>query len=236
MLEDGPPGAAESAHRFYKRLAEDYDTLIRQLVPRYDELVEVVTTELERAGPRSVVDVGCGVGSLAEAVLLRLPEARLTAVDASPAMVGRARDRLRRFGPRARVVQADARRFQPAGPVDAVCSTLVLHNLPPDERDDAVRAIASWLPRDGVFVWGEFLRFDDPERQAQVVDYRTRFSLASGCPRELIAWNYRKEAEDDHPPTSPEILASGRAAGFDDVARIWAHDAFGVFRMRRLRA
>lgn len=225
--------APDPARRFYARLAEDYDTLIRQLVPRYGELVEVVVAELERAAPRSLVDVGCGVGSLAEAVLARLSTVELTAVDVSEAMVSRARQRLRRFGQRARVVGADARLFRPSSPVDAVCSTLVLHNLPSAERDAVVRAVASWLPAGGVFVWGEFLRFDDPVQQIEVVDYRTRFSLEAGCPPDLVAWNYRKEAEDDHPPTAGEALASGRAAGFEDVEQIWAHDAFGVFRMTR---
>ena len=171
---------------------------------------------------------------MARSLLEALPDpCSLTALDTSSAMVERAAAALAPFGARARVVLGDVRDFDPGGPVDAVYSTLVLHNLPPGDRARAVETIASWLPRGGLFVWGEFLRFEDPAHQAAVVAYRRRFSLDAGCPPEVVGRNYAKEAEEDFPPTAGEVLRVAAAAGFEAGDVLWAHDAFAVFRLVR---
>jgi ubiquinone/menaquinone biosynthesis C-methylase UbiE len=222
------------AEPFYARLASDYERTIRQLVPRYEEMQATVRAVLIPAAPARVVDVGCGPGGVAREVLEAMPDhCSLVALDASPAMVERAKAALATFGPRARVACADARSFDPDGPVDAVYSTLVLHNLPPGDRAAVVGAVASWLPVGGPFVWAEFLRFEDPAQQAAVVAYRRRFSLDAGCPPDVMERNYAKEAEDDFPPTAAEVLRVGREAGFGAVDLVWAHDAFAVFRLVR---
>jgi len=222
------------AESFYARLAADYERTIRQLVPRYEEMQATVRAVLIPATPARVVDLGCGPGAVAREVLGALPgHCSLVALDASPAMAERASAALAPFGPRARAVCADARSFDPGGPVDAVYSTLVLHNLPPAERAAVMETIASWLPEGGLFVWSEFLRFADPAQQAAVVAYRRRFSLDAGCPPDVMERNYAKEAEEDFPPTAEEALRAGREAGFGAVDLVWAHDAFGVFRLVR---
>lgn len=222
------------AASFYARLAGAYERTIRQLVPRYDEMLAEVRAVLIPAAPSRVVDVGCGPGGVARSVLEALSaRSSLVALDTSHAMVERAREALAPFGGRARVACVDARSFDPGGPVDAVYSNLVLHNLTSAERAAVVEAIASWLPSGGLFVWGEFLRFEDPDQQAAVVAYRRRFSLDAGCPPDVMERNYAKEAEDDFPPTAEEVLRAGRAAGFHAVDLVWAHDAFAVFRLVR---
>jgi trans-aconitate methyltransferase len=83
----------------------------------------------------TVLDLGCGTGELAVEIQGR--GARVWAIDADPAMVAAARERL---GP-GRVLLADGRDFTLPEPVDAVFSNAALHWMPhPAEVIARVRA------------------------------------------------------------------------------------------------
>jgi trans-aconitate 2-methyltransferase len=76
-----------------------------------------------------VLDAGCGSGRITELLLER--ELDVLAVDADPAMVGKARERL---GDRARVEQQDLLDLELDEPVDAVFSCAVFHWITDHER------------------------------------------------------------------------------------------------------
>lgn len=83
-----------------------------------------VLARLELKGNETVLDAGCGSGRVTEALIERLPEGRVIAVDASPSMVACARERL---GPNADVRLADLLDLDLEEPVDAVLSTATFH-------------------------------------------------------------------------------------------------------------
>ena len=75
------------------------------LIPRPETelLVEAVLDRLPRDRPVNVLDVGTGSGAIAIAIASRLPEARVTAVDLSPAALEIAGRNVRRHGLEGRV-------------------------------------------------------------------------------------------------------------------------------------
>jgi ubiquinone/menaquinone biosynthesis C-methylase UbiE len=94
---------------------------------------------------RAVLDLGVGSGLVAETVLDELPRATLVGVDFSAPMLELARDRLRRFGSRARLSQGDLSRPAeielPRLRYAAAFSIQTLHHL-----DDAQKAAAfAWI-------------------------------------------------------------------------------------------
>ena len=92
----------------------------------------VVLNRLPLVGAERVLDAGCGTGRVTEQLLERLGDrGRVIALDGSPAMVERARERLARFGDRVEYLVADLGRPLPiAGGVDAVLSTATFHWVP----------------------------------------------------------------------------------------------------------
>lgn len=110
--------------------ADHYDTLSTPLTARGIAV-------LDRADFRSsdrVLDAGCGTGRVSAALLDRLPEGEVIALDGSAAMVDRARE-LIGDDPRVTLIQADLGEPLPlAPPVDAAISTSTFHWVPDHPR------------------------------------------------------------------------------------------------------
>lgn len=128
----------EDARRFYDRFGKKQDWQ-----SFYED--RAVSALLERGGfehARAVVELGCGTGRIAARILDRLPgDATYLGVDVSGTMVALARERLARFGPRARVLQTEGGMRLPVA--DSACdrfvTTYVLDLLP----DEQIRAAFS---------------------------------------------------------------------------------------------
>jgi ubiquinone/menaquinone biosynthesis C-methylase UbiE len=100
--------------------------------------------ELARLRPgESVLDAGCGTGTLAIAAKRRVGSmGKVYGIDASPEMIGRAREKARKAGLdvefKNQVIEALT---FPEAHFDAVLNTLMLHHLPRRLREDGAREI-----------------------------------------------------------------------------------------------
>lgn len=108
--------------------------------------------ELARLKPgESVLDVGCGTGTLAIAAKRRVgPGGHVNGIDASPEMIARANKKALRAGLeidfKSGVVEALP---FPDAQFDAVLSTLMLHHLPRKLREEGAREIRRVLKPGG---------------------------------------------------------------------------------------
>jgi trans-aconitate 2-methyltransferase len=110
--------------------------------------------------PRAVTDLGCGPGELTAGLAERWPGARITGLDSSPEMIGKARA----LGAPVEFSVADVHDWQPAADTDVVVTNAVLQWVP-DHRaliERWVRALPSgaWF---GMQVPGNF---DAPSHRA----------------------------------------------------------------------
>ncbi len=123
----------------------DARTYDRSSQPQQAWAAEVLARLDGIAPDATVLDVGCGTGRVTEALLELVPRGRVLAVDASPAMVALARERL---GDRAQVWCADVLDLDIDEPVDAIVSTATLHWVP--DHDRLWPRLAGALRRGGV--------------------------------------------------------------------------------------
>jgi trans-aconitate 2-methyltransferase len=107
--------------------AETYDAISD---PQFSWGMEVLE-RLELRGDEAALDAGVGSGRVAEKLLDRLPSGSLLAVDASEAMIAKARERL---GDRASYLVADLSELEVAEPVDLIFSTATFHWILDHER------------------------------------------------------------------------------------------------------
>jgi trans-aconitate 2-methyltransferase len=86
-----------------------------------------VLQRLELRGDETVLDAGCGTGGVTEALVERLPDGHVIAVDGSRSMVEKARERLPAS---VDVREADLLELTVEEPVDAILSTATFHWIP----------------------------------------------------------------------------------------------------------
>lgn len=108
-----PPGSREWD-------AGSYDVVA---VPHLEWAVAILD-RLELRGDETVLDAGCGTGSVTEMLLERLPRGRVIGVDGSRAMLAKAAKRL---GPGVELIHIDLLELELSEPVDAIFSSAVFH-------------------------------------------------------------------------------------------------------------
>ncbi|HEX8105094.1 MAG TPA: methyltransferase domain-containing protein [Solirubrobacteraceae bacterium] len=100
-----------------------------------------VAWRLALRGDETVLDAGCGTGRVTAALLERLPEGRVIAVDGSPSMIEQAEARL---GGRADLRVVDLLELEVEEPVDAILSTATFHWIADHDRLFARLHAALW--------------------------------------------------------------------------------------------
>lgn len=107
------------------------------------------------------LDLGSGDGGFLEAVKDNWPLLDATALDLSPAYLGKARTRLARFGG-IRFVEARAEEtVLESGAFDIVTAVYLFHELPPAVRQAVAREAARLLKPGGVFIVTDTLQYGD---------------------------------------------------------------------------
>ena len=137
---------------------DDYLDLVRAEVPDYDRLQALVGEATEGRAVATVLDLGTGLGTTAQAVLARHPAARQVGVDESPPMLDHARAAL----PDAELRVARLQEPLPDGPFDLVVSALAVHHLDGPGKADLFERIAATLAPGGRFVLADVVVPDDP--------------------------------------------------------------------------
>jgi ubiquinone/menaquinone biosynthesis C-methylase UbiE len=141
---------AEVAHLFLKER--------RGAVPYGPEQAEMMLQLIRhfRPRPRLVMDLGCGDGFLARAILTAYPEACALLLDHSEPMLERAREAMAPFGDRCEILRADMgdsiAQYAEPGSADLVVSGYAIHHLPHARKHSLYGDIYGLLAPGGMFV------------------------------------------------------------------------------------
>lgn len=219
----------------------------RFFVPDREEQIETLLSLIPE-NPRHVVELCCGEGLLAGAVLERFPNCTVQAFDGSAAMIEHARQALARHGGR-----FEARRFdlgdsswrELSGP-DAVLSSLAVHHLDGDGKRALFRDMARALAPGGALLIADVVQPRTPAAAALAARAwdesvrRRSLELAGGLgPYETFRndrWNLYADPEPDPMDQPSSVLDQLRwleEAGLAGVDVFWmkaGHAIFGGFR------
>lgn len=156
----------------YTRWVERWEAQQDRYMPDREQRFSLMFEVLESVvgdGPITVLDVGCGPGSLAVRLLARFPRANVIGVDIDPVLLALGRG-ARGDHPRLRFVTTDLNdprwfeRIGLEGNADAALSTTALHWLSLPGLTRLYGDLASVLRPGGVFLDGDHCRFPGQPR------------------------------------------------------------------------
>jgi tRNA (cmo5U34)-methyltransferase len=206
-----------------------FDVMRRKLIPSFDLIYASGVRAVVGTVPKNarILDLGAGTGLLGGAILDQLPEAELTLVDHSAAMLAKARERFA-DNPRVNVLVRDILDPLPAGPFDAVVSGLAIHHLTHEEKQDLFRRIHEALTPQGIFVNVEQLAGPNPLIEAMYDAEHEAHVQRSECPPDEWAAG-RERMKLDICATLEDQLEWLRKAGFKQVDCLAKDWRFGTY-------
>lgn len=184
----GKPMAVESPTTTGKVIhwAWAYDPMVWILTLGRERAFREKTLTLANLSPgESVLDAGCGTGSLAIAARTRVGNAGMVkGIDASPEMIARARRKAERAGVEAEFQVGVVERLPFAdGTFDVVLSTVMLHHLPDEARKKCIAEIGRVLKPGGRFLAIDFGgAADDRHSRAGRLHSHAHFDLGQVIP------------------------------------------------------
>jgi tRNA (cmo5U34)-methyltransferase len=222
----------------------------RYFVPEREQQIETFCDLIPpHDGPFNILELACGEGLLAGALLERFPTNTVYGYDGSPEMLERARANLAQYGERFQTVRFDlaAKAWrEPAWPVHAVVSSLAIHHLDGEQKQELFRDIYHMLAGGGAFVIADVIEPADrlgAETAARAWDAAVRKrslefdrNLDAFTMFEQEKWNmYRYFDPDDidQPSRLVDQLKWLEQAGFVGVDVYWMQAGHAIFGGRK---
>ena len=208
--------------------AATYDEPRRRLVPCFDDFYGVVGELVVRSCPAAarVLDLGAGTGILSATIADRLPAARFHLFDGSESMLAQAQRRL--AGREALFTVALLTDPLPAGPFDAIVSSLAIHHLHDEEKRDLYERALERLAPGGLFLNADQIAAPTPELDALYRALHLDRARELGSDEAEVAAAVERMRVDRN-ALLPEQLEWLHSAGFQHVDCFWRWHGFAVF-------
>jgi tRNA (cmo5U34)-methyltransferase len=222
----------------------------RFFVPDREEQIAILVQLVPHAeGQFVVLDLGCGDGLLAQAILEAHPQATVVGLDRSATMLHSARERLARFGRRfatQAVLLEDLHRLRQAPAPLCVVSSLAIHHLDASQKQGLFREVFAQLLPGGTLAIADLMAPAHPLAQRVAADawdesVRSRSLALSGSLQAYEVflaqrWNahrYLEPDDIDKPSGLAEQLEWLGAAGFVDLDVCWMRAGHAIFGGRK---
>lgn len=220
----------------------DFDAGIRQLLPRYDEMLEVITCCVPSTS-KKILELGCGTGELTLKILKRCPDADIIVLDYSPRMINFAREKVASSGYQERWSGKEADfgewasnpdKFGIGTNFDACISSLAIHHLTDEMKQNLFIRIQETLSTGGCF-WNADPTLPEAPTLAEVYKLaREEWITQQGTT--LADVRARMGSSTTYGYSNQDQLATLNAhlqmliqAGFSTVAVPWKYYGLAVF-------
>ncbi|MEA5555115.1 class I SAM-dependent methyltransferase [Nodularia spumigena] len=220
----------------------DFDDGIRQLLPRYDEMLEVVTRCLPSTS-RRILELGCGTGELTLKIFQRFPDVEIIALDYSPRMLQCAGKKIKSAGYQQKWtgIQADfgewadnPEKFDIGSEFDACVSSLAIHHLDDQMKLKLFQRIAMSLNQGGYFGNADPILPESPVLAEVYQKAREEWTAQQGTTltevrAKLGSSSQSGYSRQDQLATLDTHLQMLTTSGFKTVAVAWKYYGLAVF-------
>jgi tRNA (cmo5U34)-methyltransferase len=215
--------------KHFEEEAHEYDMIIQRLIPHYNQMIDALVSVIPFSHDKafSMIDLGCGTGTISKSVKLEFPNANITCVDVAEKMLEIAKAKI---GGDIICIQADFNEFEFLRKYDLIVSSLALHHLENDSDKLAFyKKIYSALNHGGAFINIDVVLGSDNALQDAYLKKWTEFMRANVSESEINnKWLPTYYAED-RPAALMTHLDMLKEIGFSCVDVIYKYFNYAVY-------
>ncbi len=218
----------------FEEEAIEFDSIIKNLIPYYNQMVEAVVNALLSSFPEhseciEVLDLGCGTGTISRAIKDMYPKAHITCLDISDNMLQMARLKLSDDS-KTTYINKDFYNFDFDKKYDAVVSSLALHHLVSDEdKFEFYKKIFKGIKSGGIFVNADVVLASDDSLQNRYMEKWKEFMYKNIPAAEVDNKWIPAHYEEDRPISLMNHFDMLRQAGFTTIDVVWKYYNFAVY-------
>ncbi|MCL2626298.1 MAG: class I SAM-dependent methyltransferase [Cystobacterineae bacterium] len=213
----------------FEEEAEAFDVVIQKLIPHYMEMVDILVSVIpfQKNSRFSVMDLGCGTGTLAATLKAHFPNIEITCVDIAEKMLEIAKAKI---GGTLNCIQADFNHFEFPGRYECMVSSLALHHLEDDnDKFRFYKKIYSALADGGLFVNLDVVLGSDESLQKIYMAKWKEFMRKNVSEEEISNKWLPAYVAEDRPAKLLTHLDMLRECGFSCVDVIYKYFNYAVY-------
>ena len=221
--------------KHFEEEAKEYDIIIQKIIPYYNQMVEALVSVIPftKESAFSVIDLGCGTGTISKAVKNEFPNVNITCVDISGNMLEIAKNKI---GGNVNCIQADFNSFNFPQKYDLIVSSLALHHLENDsDKLEFYRKIYASINQGGVFVNLDVVLGSDDFIQEMYIKKWRKFMEKSISADEIDGKWLPNFYAEDRPAKLTTHLNMLKVCGFTDIDVICKYYDVAVYTAKKLK-
>ena len=199
-----------------------YDANVRKVIPFYDDIYQQIFSIIgAHCGKRSIslLDTGCGTGTLGKMACSRLELSELVLCDPSEKMLGEAREKL--AGHKCSIIRAGSEDLDFSERFDVVTAIQSHHYFDRDTRKTAVRNCFNALKSGGIFICFENTAPFSSTGKDIVLRRLEEYETAAGRTPEEVINHTARYGTEFFPINIEEHLDLLRETGFGAAELFW---------------
>jgi tRNA (cmo5U34)-methyltransferase len=221
---------AEKIKKHFNSKEIDYDVCAENVVPRNEELHDVIVDAIhcDRNSKIKILDLGIGTGLGAWKILSEFPNAHLTGIDFSSKMLKRCKERVSVFKKRVLLIESDFNKINFPEKYDVIVSAVSIHNSKPEQQLKLINKIYESLNDGGIFVNGDFIKSNSEHVNIKLREFYESYLRGKLKGIELEKWLHHAFKEDR--PTELETQLNWlRKAKFKKTECVWRYMNLAVY-------
>jgi tRNA (cmo5U34)-methyltransferase len=209
--------------------AQEFDEIIQTIIPYYDQMIEAIVASIpfETDQRISVIDLGCGTGTVAHAIQEVYPNATITCVDMSEEMLTIAKQKLNN---QAIYIASSFEHLTFEKHYDVVVSSLALHHLEDQmAHQQFYHQIYDALNLNGLFINADVVQASSAELQDAFMQKWISFMNRKIRLKEIQERWLKSHFEEDRPQPLMAELKTLETVGFKAVDIVYKYYNYAVY-------